>query len=65
MIKIEQITVTKENMVDVMSDKDNYVVRTSIFDKSKFAMEPIAKCEIGDLLTPGKAAVIKVTKVES
>lgn len=60
-MKIEQITVTGLNMVEVMQDESIYVINKDHFDKKAFRMIPIAKCEIGDLIS-GKVGVIKITK---
>lgn len=62
MIKVEQINVTTDGeLLNVMKDENIYVIKDNIWDKSKFSMEPISKCEIGTLLS-GKVAVIRVTR---
>ena len=63
MIKVEQINLTNGNLLDVVNDKNVYVISVDVWDKDKFRMEPISKCEIGTLLS-GKVAVIRVKKVE-
>lgn len=60
-MKIEQITVTDYNMVELMRDEAVYAIEEYSFDKGKFGMKPISKCEIGELLT-GSVTLIRITK---
>lgn len=60
-MKIEQITVTGVNIMDIIQDKNVYVISEGYFKKEECRMEPIAKCEVGDLIS-GKVAVIRITK---
>lgn len=60
-MKIEQITVTGVNIMDVIQDENVYVISEEYFHKEVCRMEPICKCEVGDLIS-GKVAVIRITK---
>ena len=61
MIKVEQINLTNGNLLDVIHDKQVYVISERSWDKGAFSMEPISKCEIGTLLS-GDVAVVRITK---
>lgn len=49
-MKMTQIKVTKENVVEVAMDKSNYVIRKlTLFDE--FAMQPANRISVTDLLS--------------
>ena len=60
-MKIEQITVTGMNIMDVIQDQNTYAIREGYFRKEEYRMEAISKIEVGDLIS-GKVVVIRITK---
>lgn len=59
-MKIEQITVTDDNMLELMRSKDVYVIKERGYD-DEFRMYAIGECEVKDLIS-GTVAVIRITK---
>ena len=58
---ITVIGINKTNALDLMKDKSVYVIKKDYFHKDEFAMRPIAKADVNDLLS-GDALIVKITK---
>lgn len=61
-MKIDRLTITGMNMMDILTDKEVYVIHESAFlHPDECYMEPIRECKIEDLLSDN-VVVIKITK---
>ena len=58
-MKIEEIKITEENIFKLMTSKDTYVIKKSVFG-DKLGMYPIGDCEISILLSD-EALIVKIT----
>ena len=63
-MKIEIIELTEVNLMSVITDKDVFIIKSSMWYEERIEMIPIGKCDISDLLS-GNSAVIRVIKEES
>ena len=60
-MKITVIEVTKENMIDIVTDDSVYVIKDHYIQKGQFMMEHIKKAKVNDLLSDD-VLVVRVTK---
>lgn len=59
MSQIENVTLTNENMREVLTDPNVYGLRKKYSDK--FSITHVTECEVGDLLV-GKYELIRITE---
>jgi len=62
MMKIERLAITGMNMMDILTDKEVYVIKERSFLRpDECCMEPISSCKVEEILSDN-VVVIKITK---
>ena len=61
MMKINQVVVTGDNVVDLINKSNIYGIIPDIWDKDKYRLEPVGDCVLKSILT-GEIPVIEIVK---
>ena len=60
-MNISIIEVTKENMMNIVTDDSVYVIKRDLLKKDRFVMKPVKGANVEDLMSD-KAVIIKIAE---